>query len=149
MVYSTHHIPGFPPAIEEQFQSRHAVSLRINKGIVNGKQTFEEIDAPLNQLTNVSQYDVDDFVDQVSTPDINGDGLSDLVYYNDDHFNYAINDGSRLVYKGTLVHIEDLEDAKLADFSLVDLNRDGYPDAVWHDFLTNSYGYIKSATGTP
>ena len=62
VVYSTHHIPGFPPAIEEQFQSRHAVSLRINKGIER-KQTFEEIDAPLNQLTNVSQYDVDDFVD--------------------------------------------------------------------------------------
>ena len=39
--------------------------------------------------------DLDDACSLISTPDINGDGLSDLVYYKDDQFHYALSDGTQ------------------------------------------------------
>ena len=82
---------------------------------MNGKQTFIEMDAPLNDEVLLGGK-LEDVLQLISTPDINGDGLSDLVYYKNDEFHYALSDGTQLNYVGTLFNAGDLDDAKKRDF---------------------------------
>ncbi|MCT2532888.1 FG-GAP-like repeat-containing protein [SAR92 clade bacterium H231] len=127
----------------------YGVSLRVNQGVANGKQTFAEINGPLNDDTYfIFSSQKDDYLRQIQTPDINGDGLSDLVYYKNNEFHYALSDGTQLNYGGALVNAGAINDAKKADFSMADINRDGFPDAIWHDFST-SYGYIRARKWNP
>ena len=37
---------------------------------------------------------------------------------------------------------------KNATFIMADINRDGFPDAIWHDW-SNSYGYIRAREWDP
>ena len=127
----------------------YGISARINQGVVGGKQTFFEMDGPLNDdVFFIYESQKEAYFNLIRTPDINGDGLSDLVYYKADEFHYALSDGTQLNYVGTLFNAGDLDDAKKRDFTLADINRDGYPDALWHDWST-SYGYIRAREWDP
>ena len=124
------------------------MSIRINQGVVGGKTTFSEMPAPLHDEVLFGRQARRPVLRLISTPDINSDGLSDLVYYKNDKFHYALSDGTQLNYVGTLFTAGDLDDAKKRDFIMADINRDGFPDALWHDW-SNSYGYIRAREWDP
>lgn len=67
---------------------------------------------------------------RVSTPDLNGDGLQDLVYFSAKKWYYALNTGVGFTDAKEMFGSDD-KLSKEKNISFVDINHDGYTDVIW------------------
>ena len=111
----------------------------INRGEEeSGKTSYDLFPSPLSASGFSSQHR--SLSGLVKPLDLNNDGLSDLVYFQGGRWRWALSDGQQLIEQGELTdsysqtaHTAQ-QNAIHQAVQLVDVNRDGYADFVWHDY---------------